>query len=275
MSYSNMTGGGGTFSMNTPYTPATGAFEVRDVVPGSYTLAVASGENRARVPLTVTNNIDGLNLSLSGTVSIPGRVTIDGQLDLTGIERVRVELRASNVSTSSPGTTTVAADGTFRFDQVMPGEYRVGLVLFSGGAEYFLKDAKFDRNDALNQPLVISNSMQGSSLEVVISPNPGQIDGVVSDDKLQPMAGVQAVLIPDKNRDRIELFKSTTTDQTGRFTLRSISPGDYKVFAWEALENFAYFDPELIKQVESQGKLIHVNESSKLQVDVKVIPAAK
>jgi hypothetical protein len=123
--------------------------------------------------------------------------------------------------------------------------------------------------------VVVSNSAAGSSLDIVISPNSGQIEGVVSDDRQQPIPGVQAVLIPDRNRDRVELFKPATTDQTGRFTIRSIPPGDYKLFAWEVLENFAYFDLDLIKQVESQGKPVHVNESSKLQIDVRVIPAAK
>jgi hypothetical protein len=41
----------------------------------------------------------------------------------------------------------------------------------------------------------------------------------------------------------------------------------------QALESFAYFDADLIKQVEAQGKPVHVSESSKLQIDVRAIPA--
>jgi hypothetical protein len=59
------------------------------------------------------------------------------------------------------------------------------------------------------------------------------------------------------------------------FSIRAIIPGDYKLFAWEALENNAYFDPELIKQVESQGKPIHVGESSRTDVEVRAIPVSK
>ena len=275
LSFSSITGGGGTFSMNTPYTPATGVFEIRDVVPGAYTLQVGSQGTVARVPLNVTNNIDGLAVVLNGTFSVAGRITIDGKLDATGVERVRPQLRAANGVTQSPGTTAIAADGTFRFDNVAAGEYRVGIAPAQGAPDYYVKDARFDRDDALNLPLVVSDSTQRASLEIVISPNVGQIEGVVSDEKLQPMPGVQAVLIPDKYRDRTELYKATTTDQTGRFTMRAVAPGDYKLFAWEALESFAYFDADLIKQVEAQGKLVHVAESSKLQVDVRVIPAAK
>ena len=128
LSFSTITGGGGTFTMNTPYTPATGVFEIRDVVPGAYTLQVGSQGTVARVPLNVTNNIDGLAVVLSGTFSVAGRITIDGQLDSTGVERVRPQLRAANGVTQSPGTTAIAADGTFRFDNVAAGEYRVGIA---------------------------------------------------------------------------------------------------------------------------------------------------
>jgi hypothetical protein len=277
LSYSSIGGGGGTFSMNTPYVPATGAFEVRDVVPGSYTLQVGSQSTVARLPLTVMNNIDGLAVVLIGTFSVAGHVAIDGKLDYSGVDRVRVQLRAANSATlSSPGTTAVALDGTFRFDNVAAGEYRVGITPATGAPDYFVKDARFDRNDVLNQPLVLSSSTQGgSSLEIVISPNAGQVEGAVSDEKLQPMAGVQVVAIPDRYRDRPELFKAATTDQTGHFAIRGIPPGDYRLFAWEALENFAYFDPDLIKQVESLGRPLHVGESSMQNVDLRVIPATK
>jgi hypothetical protein len=103
----------------------------------------------------------------------------------------------------------------------------------------------------------------------------GVVEGIVSDQKLQPMAGVQVALVPDRYRDRPEFFKAATTDQTGHFSMRAIIPGDYKLFAWEALESNAFFDPELIKQVEVQGKPIHVGESSKIDVEVRAIPMVK
>ena len=52
-----------------------------------------------------------------------------------------------------------------------------------------------------------------------------------------------------------KLVKSAITDQNGRFTFRGVSPGNYKIFAWEGLETNAYFDPEVLRQYEQQGKL--------------------
>jgi hypothetical protein len=83
------------------------------------------------------------------------------------------------------------------------------------------------------------------------------------------------VLIPDQHRDRVDLYKTAVTDPSGRFTIRGITPGEYKIFAWEALEQFAYFDPDLLRKYETQGKAVQISESDKETADVKLIPAAQ
>jgi hypothetical protein len=92
---------------------------------------------------------------------------------------------------------------------------------------------------------------------------------------MQPVPGVQAVLVPDGNRSRPELYRNATTDQTGRFTIRGVTPGDYKLFSWEALENNGYFDPDVMRRSEALGKPVRVGESSKLFVEGKIIPAGQ
>ena len=55
--------------------------------------------------------------------------------------------------------------------------------------------------------------------------------------------------------------------------MRGLTPGDCKLFAWEGLENYGYFDPDVMRRAEAQGKPVHVGESSKLAVEGKIIPA--
>ncbi len=42
---------------------------------------------------------------------------------------------------------------------------------------------------------------------------------------------------PGKNATT-DANKSTSTDQYGQFSVRGIAPGDYKLFAWEAIDTF-------------------------------------
>ena len=54
---------------------------------------------------------------------------------------------------------------------------------------------------------------------------------------------------------------------------RSIPPGDYRIFGWEALESYAYFDQDLLRRVESQSVSVRISESAASSVTVRMIPA--
>ena len=55
--------------------------------------------------------------------------------------------------------------------------------------------------------------------------------------------------------------------------MSGIAPGDYKVFSWEALEEYAWFDPELLAQSETRGHAVRTSESSTETIEVRLIPA--
>jgi hypothetical protein len=207
-------------------------------------------------------------------LSIKGRLTVDGQPQAADLGTLRLQIRpsAGGVLTNDgplPTPSTVAADGTFHIDGVMPGEYR--FTMFPFPVNYYIKEVRLGGAEALNTPINISPGAT-EALEVVLSPLVSQLDGTVTDNKGQPVQGVQAVLVPDAHRDRFELFRAVTADQNGRFTMRGVPPGDYKVFAWESIESYGYFDPELLKRDEANGQRIKIQDSDKASVSVKMIP---
>jgi hypothetical protein len=112
-----------------------------------------------------------------------------------------------------------------------------------------------------------------NALSVVLSPNGGRIEGIVVNDRRQPVAGIEAVLVPARQPARVDLYKTAITDSSGAFTFHGIPPGDYKVFAWEAIESFGYFDENLLRQSDPQGAAVRVEESARQQVEVRIIPA--
>jgi hypothetical protein len=164
----------------------------------------------------------------------------------------------------------ISPDGSFRVDNIVAGEYRVFVAPLP--PDVYVKQARFNQNDVLNGPMRFSPSDSGT-LEILLSPRGGQISGSVLDERQRGVPSILAVLIPDRQRDRIDLYKTSMSDANGIFSLRSIAPGDYHVFAWEAIDPYSYFDPEVLKQFESKGKPVHIAESAKESVDVRVIPA--
>jgi hypothetical protein len=238
-----------------------------------------STQPRAQASVTVAgSDLDNVVLTIVAPVTLPGRFSIDGPdlSTLTGLDRIRVQLRPSvdgipstSFLTAQPQAQPVSTDGTFKTDNVSPGEYRVSVIALPPG--YYVKEARLDQTDVLDQPMRFSGTVSGP-LDVVVSANGGQIEGTVVNDKQKPMPGIQAVLIPARGMNRIDLYKTASTDDKGHFMMRGITPGDYKIYAWEALEQNAWFDSDLLRQYEQKGKFQHIAEDAKEVVEVKVIP---
>lgn len=269
-------GGSGFIQMSQSYDPATGNFELRNVVPGSYALQANGGTATARAVIDVVNaDLTSIVLNLSGGVNLTGKVQMSGGAPLP-TSPVRIQLRpylkgVTHFVGFVPAAQANSADGTFRLNRVLAGEYRASVAVTG----HYVKELRFDNRDALNSTIQLTeDSSNAPAIEVLLSPNVSQIDGIVSDDKNRPLPGIQTVLIPNQNRDRVDLFKTATTDQSGRFNMRDVAPGDYKLFAWESLDGFEFFDPDFLKPYDVLGKSVHVEESTKLAVDTKVIPPA-
>jgi len=218
-------------------------------------------------------DVDGIVLNIVAPVSIPGRLIVEGQQlsSVQGFERMQVQLAQADSLpfTPTPQFQTLKSDGTFREDNAMPGQYRISVLLIP--PDFYVKEALFDQTDVLNKPLIFNGSVP-TPLDIVLSPRAGQVEVTVMNDKHEPARGVQVVLIPDLHRERTDLYKTSISGQNGRLTMRGITPGDYKLFAWEAIEQFAYFDSDFVQRFESQAKPVHVTESGKLTLEVNVVP---
>ena len=276
VAFQTLTGANGAFYPQwQDYDPATGIFVLRDILPGTYVLQAAAASLSARIPIEITNaNIENLVVDLNSGINVSGRFIADGD-SLPPVNTLQVQMRhASNglqnyVMGTSQSSQGAGPDGTFSFPGVLPGEYR---IIPNPSQDFYVKELRYNRLDALANPVSVCCNSDAATIEVVVSRKVGQIDGVIVDDRMKPVPGVQAVLIPDA-RQRTELYKTATTDQTGHFVMRGLAPGDYKLFAWDALENYGYFDPDVMRRAEALGKPVHVGESSKLTIEGRIIPA--
>ena len=253
----------------------------RDLAPGIYWIGFGAGmlgeshstpaTPMAFAKVVVTDSDVELTLRAVLPPVIKGRVTVDGELPVSP-KLDEVSIQAQTVGDVqfeglSFSYAKADADGTFALNGIPNGVFRVAPLGLPPG--FYLKEARLDGVDALNSPASFSNA---SRLDIVISSRGGQIDGTVRDDRSNPMPNVQAVLVPDSPRNRPELFQSVDTDFEGNFTMTDIAPGDYRLFAWEALEPYAWFDPEVLAHFESSSKPIHVSESSVQKVQLRMIP---
>jgi hypothetical protein len=185
--------------------------------------------------------------------------------------------------------TNAAADGTFRLVNIVPGDYRIDFSGFptnvnnpnNPGTQFYgsmqtanayIKDARLDGNDALNAPVRFSGSVN-NGLEIVLAFGSGRVEGTVTDSRSQPVAAGRVVAIPDRMRFRTDLYRTLAVDLNGRFAFPTLPPGDYKVYAWESVEDNGWFDPDLLARSEGRAVSVHVSESSTQTVSVQITPA--
>ena len=294
ISYLSPTGLGSTLHPDAgeTYDSITGTFELRNISPGSYVLGAAVQEKPSDskfgldleatvlAPVTVSeSDVENVVLTVPPAVSLPGKLRIESQSlpAVPGVARIRVQLEASingvvmpNVPASQPRFQWADSDGAFILSNLPPGEYRVRVAGLP--PDYYVKDARLGQLDVFNEPMHFSGDAS-TPLDIVLSPNGGRIDGTIVNEKQEPMRGIEAVLIPDRQRERTDLYKTATSGQTGQFAIRGIPPGAYKIFAWDAIEEFAYYDPDLVRLSEQKGAPVRILESSKESLEVKTIPA--
>jgi hypothetical protein len=158
-------------------------------------------------------------------------------------------------------------------NSVYSGEYWLRLRNLPAG--YYVKSARLGDADALNRPIALPANDANAILDIVVSSSVGQIEGFAVADG-RPLSGAAVVLVPDRHRERVELFRPVNADAKGFFTIPDVEPGDYHLAAWPSMEPFAFFDPQLIAQAQEKGKAVRVGESSKQRIDVEsiVAPAA-
>lgn len=269
-----------TFSLGQTSADAKGGFEINGVPAGSYTLiAEQFGGNdtdkvmRGRISIEVgESNLNDLEVVVGSGATLAGHVHVEGKTP-TDLSKLTVELDAQDDLSSlgftpDVNTASVGADGTFSFHGVPEGFYLIDVRPLPDG--FYLKPAA--EGDPAETGVKVGRN-HSAAVELTLSSGAARLAGTVSKDQL-PAAGAVVVLVPDQpRRGAARLYRQALSGPSGKFTISSITPGDYKIFAWEQIERGVYLDPDFIQAYEDSGKPLHVEEGSTLSIQLEIIPA--
>ena len=259
-------------------------FEVTDVLPGEYYLvprvlqsipAGAGNFTINRIPVDVRDrDISNLSMELFAGVSVSGTATVDGRTP--GNSTIRVALQADgNPSPTYQGiaSRTVVAkaeDGTFTITNVPPTHYHVEL---GAGlpSDLYLSDVRqgaasvFDTGfDVFKEP--------PAPLQLFLRSGAGVVDGVVRDGSGKIVRNATVVVIPpDPKRLNRALYKTGTSDSTGRFSIKGVAPGNYKVFAWLGIKGGEFYNSRFLSKYEFSGKSINVTQGGTVSESLTLI----
>lgn len=140
----------------------------------------------------------------------------------------------------------------------------------------YVKSLRMGGDDILESGLHVTRSSE-NPIQIVVGMDSGTISGTVVDAASRPFTNATVVLVPDLPdlRKRRELYLSVASDSSGNFTLKSIPPGSYKLFAWEWAAPDSWQNAEFLRPYETAGQPIRITSSGKLsQVRLNVIPTS-
>jgi hypothetical protein len=242
-------------------------FEFSGILPGVYEISASTqgpgGDKAASMTVKIENeNVENLRLVMRPVIQIKGRISPNGA---AAPPAFRVQLRGTGAG--GVQIAPAAADGSFTVTRLVPGDYK--LAFFGLPQNMHVRSARLGTEDVLDSNIRIEGMLQ-DSLEIVLSTNTGTFDAVVSNRNRQPSAAATVVLVPSR-RGRFELYRTATTDASGRASLTNIAPGSYKLFAWQDIEENAWQNTEAMRPFEDRGIAVTINENGKTSQTITVI----
>jgi hypothetical protein len=265
-----------------------GRFQLRGVPAGVYDLyALLDDEKRnlltAKSVLTVQGDSDNVTLSLQHGVSVRIRVTINGAPPAGVFNEVEPELVPvtgvfpsyfNGLFSILEGYRANKDSGEYVLPGVPPGTYR--LMFRTGELENsYVADVRQGGRSVFDDGFPVGNTTP-EPVEIVVGRSPGLVEGTVRDAFGNPVARSTVVLVPSPpHRNNRDLYLKWSTDLSGKFSIPTVPPGAYKIFAWDRPPfGEPWLNVDFIAAYEPNGAVVQIEPNSTTSVDVRAIPKA-
>lgn len=248
----------------------TGRFEIRGVSPGSYFIVASQLFTRpfgGRIPIEISAAAapEQVAVPLSPAYDILGTVEVEGAPRGSMPNFIVRLLPAEGLALGPQPWSKVASDGSIRLAGVTPGLWKIQID--SLPEDLWIKAESFAGNEVPAGEFNATESTRGQ-LRIVLATGGAQISGTVTIDGQPSQATVVLAPTAPELRAFHQLYRVTHASEHGTFTIKGVRPGSYKLFAFQEIEPFAWFDPELLQMVESMGETVVVSKSETVSRDV-------
>jgi hypothetical protein len=273
-----------------------GRFSLSAIPPGQYRLLARSS---AASPLTTSgsplimppgniqtawaevtvdgDDVTGVALSLQPALTVSGRVVFDGSRAAPALADLRipvpVALSVANVAYSFP-PVQLHPDGTFTAEGVVPGSYRfTGIMpgVRTPIGAWWLKSLAAGGRDLLDTPLEMQQSVTDAT--ATFADDASEIAGRVADMNGAPIREVFVVAFStDKafwffNSRRIA---GVRPNPDGRYAIRNLPSGDYRIAVSGSLEQGEWFDPAVLERLSAGAMGFTIAGAEKKTQDLSV-----
>ena len=258
--------------------PEAGTFDTK-VPAGDYTLRVRAQDAKqsaaADVPVSVTGNLSGVQVILGPATSIPVNVRREAsdsdKVNQRGAEPVAVHLSSSESPFSSLDFWSAPdqqKDHPLAVRNVDPGKYSIDIVT---NGSWYVQSASCGSTDLLRDDLAVPAGAQLPPIEITLRNDGATLTGSVQSDG-SPEHGT-VVLVPE--RGSAAQAKVASAAQAGEFRFDHLAPGDYRLLAFDRVNDLEYRDPEVLNAYLSRGTHVSLQANGQSNTNVELIKVEK
>lgn len=260
-----------------------GEFKVSGLLPGRHRLyARAGGSEDAQMASATVDVVDrdlsGLTLVLGKGAEVTGRIVVEGEASTVDWRRISLSLVPTGsitLMTFGGSGIRVNEDFTFEISNRPEGIYRLVAKLPAG--DHYVSSIRVEGQDISDRPIELKSNDRLDGVEIHVSADGARISGYVEQVEEREVAAGATVVVfaadPQHRRYPSRFTRTTQTDQSGRFSLEGLVPGEYLVCALADHQAGSEMDPDYLRSLERDSERINPSPGQTVQESLVALPA--
>jgi protocatechuate 3,4-dioxygenase beta subunit len=255
-----------------------GSFAINGVPPGRFTLRARGNDSDtpqfASQPVTVNgDDLSGITVVLSGGATVSGTVTFQTASTSTpDLSQFRISAPPVDQGSFGPQPNArVDKDGHFTLEGVPAG----GHLFRSGGNTrgFILKSVTVNGRNVTDTPVELRSDETVSGVAIVFTDQQNEINGTLTTEQGAPLSEFTILVFPTDAslwRPQARQIMTTRPDQTGKYRLRGLPPGEYFVVAVDPAEQGEWFEPAYLDEHRAGATRLTLSDGDVKTQDLKV-----
>ncbi|MGC4048826.1 MAG: carboxypeptidase-like regulatory domain-containing protein [Paludibaculum sp.] len=242
-------------------------YQAQALAPGRYILSsMTEMEGRrysARQEISISGGTVEYTLVLTPSIDLSGHVRLTGP-NAGPVSDLTVGLVSGENAPIGIDSAKVQPDGSYTLKGVPPGLWDIVVEPIPKGG--YLKSMMLGKLDVLTKDMFITSTTR-DPLDIVVSTTGAELHGRVEDG-----FATTVLAAPQGELGHVLSFYSAVgVDENGEFDFRALTPGLYKIYAFEEMAPQAWLDPEFLKNYADSGTTVELREGRAPDVKVKAI----
>jgi len=255
-----------------------GAYTITNVPPGRYILRARADDGEtpqfgAQAISVNGEDVNDFTVVLSIGATITGTLTfLPGQTNPPDLTQFRLSAPSTDQSDFGPQPSArVDKDGRFELSGVSAGAHLIRAAGNSRG--WILKSVTVGSRDVTDTPIQVRSGETVSNVVVAFSDRQGEIGGTVADEQGAPVPDFTVLAFPTDAslwRPQARQIMTARPDQTGKYRIRGLPPGEYYVVTVDPTEQGEWFEPAYLDDHRAGASRLTLAEGDVKTQDFKV-----